>query len=98
MLRDTHTANCFAVYQRSWEPGEVPTDWKVANIIPIYKKGRKEEPGKYTPVGLTSVPGEVMVIILGAIEKHLKNKAIVRHSLPGFMGEKSCRSSLISLP
>lgn len=94
---DTHTANCFAVYQRFQEAGEVPADWKVANIILIYKKGRKEEPGKYTPVGLTSVPGKVMVIILCAIGKHLKNKAIVRHRLPGFMEEKSCCSSLISL-
>lgn len=77
--------------------GKVPTDWKLANIILIYKKGTKEEPGKYTPVGFTSIPGKATVIILGAIEKNLKSKAIVRHSLPGFMEEKSYCSSLISL-
>lgn len=24
---------------------EVPADWKLANVIPIYKEGVKEEPG-----------------------------------------------------
>jgi len=31
------------IYQRSWEYGEVPDDWKLANIIPIYKKGMRED-------------------------------------------------------
>ncbi|KAK4829746.1 LOW QUALITY PROTEIN: hypothetical protein QYF61_006455 [Mycteria americana] len=27
-------------------PGEVPDDWRLANVTPIYKKGRKEDLGK----------------------------------------------------
>ena len=44
------------IYQQSWLTGEVPTDWKLANVMPIYKKGRKDDPGNYRPVSLTSVP------------------------------------------
>lgn len=40
--------------------GEVPANWKLANVTPIFKKGKKEEPRHYKPVSLTSVPGRVM--------------------------------------
>ncbi|GAB0181560.1 mitochondrial enolase superfamily member 1 [Grus japonensis] len=61
------------------ESGEVPTDWKLANVIPIYKKGMREDPGNYRPVSLTSVPGKIMVTIQGTNERLLKNNAIMRH-------------------
>ncbi|KAK4827622.1 hypothetical protein QYF61_019832 [Mycteria americana] len=37
------------IYQRSWESGEVPADWKLASVIPIYRKGVREDPGIYRP-------------------------------------------------
>jgi len=35
------------IFKRSWQSGEVPGDWKWGKIVPIFKKGRKEDPGKY---------------------------------------------------
>ena len=49
-----------AIYQRSWLSGEVPEDWRLADVTPIYKKGHKEDLGNYRPVSLTSVPGKGM--------------------------------------
>ena len=46
------------IYQCSWMTGEVPEDWRLADVTPIYKKGHKEDPGNYRPVGLASVPGK----------------------------------------
>ena len=57
-----------AICQCSWLPGEVPEDWRLVDVTPIYRKGHKEDPGNYRPVSLTSVPGKVMEqIILGEI-------------------------------
>jgi len=43
------------LFQKSWESGEIPIDWNLANIVPIPHKGQKEDPGDQRPVSLTSV-------------------------------------------
>ncbi|GAB0182875.1 hypothetical protein GRJ2_000752800 [Grus japonensis] len=59
-------------YQQSWLTGEVLIDWRLANVTPIYKIGRKEDPGNYRPVSLTLVLRKVMEqIILSAIMWHV---------------------------
>ncbi|KAJ7408787.1 hypothetical protein BTVI_58546 [Pitangus sulphuratus] len=84
------------IFEWSWESREVPADWKLANIVPIFKKAKKEDPGNYRFVSLTLVPGNVMEIILGGIGKHLKDNSVIGHSQHGFMRGKSCLSNLTS--
>ncbi|KAK4832775.1 hypothetical protein QYF61_025622 [Mycteria americana] len=85
------------LYQQPWLTGEVPVDWRLANVTPIYKKGRKEDPGNYRPVSLTLVPGKVMEqIILSAITQHVQDNQVIRPSQHGFMKGRSCLTNLIS--
>jgi len=35
------------IFEKSWQSGEVPRDWKKGNIVPFLEKGRKEDPENY---------------------------------------------------
>jgi len=57
----------------------------------------REDPENCRPVSLTSVPGKNMdKIILGTVERPLKNDATIKHRQQGFTKGKSCLTDLIS--
>jgi len=65
--------------------------------MPIYKKGRKEDPSNYRPVSLTLVLGKVTEkIILSATMWRRQDKQVVRPSQHEFMKVRSCLTNLIS--
>ncbi|KAK4816876.1 LOW QUALITY PROTEIN: hypothetical protein QYF61_024518 [Mycteria americana] len=96
-LAEVLTKPLSIIYQQSWLTGEVPVDWRLANVTTIFKKGRKEDPGNYRPVSLTSVPGKLMEqIILSAITQHLEDNQGIKPSQHGFRKGRSCLTNLIS--
>ena len=48
------------LYCRSLDKGELPGDWTLGRIVPIFKNGAKHEPGNYQPVSLTSITCKVL--------------------------------------
>ena len=38
----------------------VPEDWRRANVVTNFRKGKKEEPGNYRLVSLASIPGKIL--------------------------------------
>jgi len=75
----------------------VPEDCRKANVIPVFKKGKKKDPGNYRPVSLTSIPGKVMEqLILEVANKQVEEKKVIRSSQHGFTKGKSCLTTLIA--
>ena len=48
------------IFTQSLNTGSIPSDWLMANITPVYKKGNKDLPVNYRPISLTSVCSKVM--------------------------------------
>ena len=62
------------ISQQSCLTGEVPDDWRITSVTPIYKNGWKEDLGNYRPVSLTSVPGKILErFIWSVLTGHVKN-------------------------
>jgi len=85
------------IYQQPWLTGEVPDDWRIVNVTPIYKKGQKKDPRNYRPVSANLVPGKIMQrFILSAPTGHVKDNQGIRPSQHRFMKGRSCLTNLIS--
>ncbi|KFP31038.1 RNA-directed DNA polymerase from mobile element jockey, partial [Colius striatus] len=66
------------IFQQSWGTGEVPEDWRKANVTLVFKKDRKDDSGNYRPVSLTSIPGKVMEqLIVDDISKLMKEQMVI---------------------
>jgi hypothetical protein len=83
--------------QKSLDKGELPVQWKEANVTAIYKKkGKKSDPGNYRPVSLTSQLGKLCEkVIRDALVDHLEKNGLIRDSQHGFRKQKSCLTNLL---
>ena len=84
------------IYQSSIDIGKVPSDWRDANVSPIYKKGNHYDPANYRPVSLTSVPCKILEhLVTSALMNHLEDNNILREEQHGFRKARSCETQLL---
>ena len=85
------------IFQHSLNSGTVPDDWRKANIVPIFKKGDKHQPGNYRPVSLTSVTCKILEhIVHSNIMGHFETNRILCDNQHGFRKRRSCETQLIT--
>ena len=84
------------IFNISLNTGELPSDWRTADIAPIFKKGNRHEASNYRPVSLTSVCCKTLEhIICRHILSHLEKHNILTPLQHGFRSGHSCESQLI---
>jgi hypothetical protein len=83
--------------RKSLDEGNVPNDWKLANVTPIFKKGSRSRADNYRPVSLTSQICKIAEsIIRDSIVKHLEENELIKSSQHGFRRGYSCLTNLLS--
>ena len=76
--------------------GQVPVEWKRADVIPIYKGGCRMETLNYRPVSLTSIVCKICEeVIKSKWCEFLEDEQILSEKQFGFRKGKSCVSNLL---
>lgn len=84
------------LFQQSIDSCTVPSDWKTANIAPIFKKGDRSKPENFRPISLTSILSKILEhIIVSQIMNHLEGNNILSDTQFGFRSKRSCESQLL---
>ena len=85
------------IFEKSLTSGSIPSDWKHANVCPVYKKGDKHEPKNYRPISLTCICCKLCEhIIASSLMQHLENSNILYDFQHGFRSSRSWETQLIS--
>ena len=84
------------LFQTSLNSGDLPSDWKTANVTPIFKKGKKHIAANYRPVSLTCICCKLLEHIISSnIMQHLDQNNILHKKQHGFRSKLSCETQLL---
>ena len=76
--------------------GVLPSDWKKADVAPVFKKGAKDLAENYRPVSLTCVCCKILEHIISShIRQHLDQHKILSKFQHGFRKFFSCETQLL---
>jgi len=83
-------------FSLSLQIGDIPRDWKNANVHAIFKRGDRSLASNYRPISLTSVSCKIMEhIIFSHIMSHLEEFKILSDIQHGFRKHHSCKTQLL---
>ena len=84
------------LFENCLRTGIFPDQWKIANIVPIHKKGDKQLLKNYRSVSLLPVCGKVFQrIIFNDLFKYFKENNLLSPHQSGFIPGDSCVQQLI---
>ena len=76
--------------------GDVPRDWKLANVTAVYKKGKKTSPSNYRPISLTINLCKVFeLIVRDKMIEHIEKFKLIANTQHGFVRKKSCLTNVL---
>ena len=83
------------LFNQSYNSGILPDDWKVASIVPFFKKGDSRDVSNYRPISLTSC---VIKVFERVVHKEILGRCghLLDERQHGFLKSKSCTTQLLS--
>ena len=97
-LRDVITTPLTTLFNSSLSQKEIPDDWRLANISPIFKKGKKEIPSNYRPVSLTCIASKILEsFVRDHIITHMKINRLLSNRQFGFLSGRSTVLQLLKV-
>jgi hypothetical protein len=84
------------LFNKSLHLGVVPEEWKLANVVPVFKKGDKGKTENYRPISLLSIVSKVLEhrVFLN-IKHHLCQ--LINKCQHGFFQGKPCATNLLEV-
>ena len=86
------------LFQQSMDTGEIPKEWSLANICPLFKKSDRSLACNYRPVSLTCVPCKLLEhIVCSNIMAHLDEYKLLSDRQHAFRKGHSCETQLTTV-
>ena len=86
------------IFEKSLETGVYPSMWKKANIVPVHKKGSRQDKQNYRPISLLPVLGNIFEkIIFEKLYCHLCTNGLITPHQSGFRPGDSAINQLLSI-
>ena len=84
------------LFNHSLHTGQIPSEWKSANVTPVHKKEQKEPAENYRTISLLPILGKVLEhCVCVRFYDHIKH--LVTESQHGFLRQRSCVTQLLSV-
>ena len=86
-------------YNRLWQDGVLPVDFKHAIIIPIHKPDKDPtNPSSYRPISLTSTIGKLMErLVTNRLNWFLEKNKLLNNNQSGFRNGRSTQDNIVRL-
>ena len=83
------------IFKMSYNCGYIPKEWKMANVVPVFKKGKKSTVENYRPISLTCL---VMKIFERIVKEELLDHTsqYLDQRQHGFLSNKSCTTNMVN--
>ena len=89
--------NVSIYFTQSLDTGELPRDWSLSNVAPIFKKGNRGLAENYRPVSLTCITCKLFEhFVCRHTLDHVEDHQILTNLQHGFRSGRSCETQLIT--
>ena len=84
------------IFIKSINTGIFPTEWKLARVTPIFKKGKRDDPNNYRPISIIPTAAKIFEkIIYDQLCDYLKDNNLLTHCQFGFRSLHSTLTALV---